>query len=166
MSVDVELLVHRHKDAVYRQMVRVCGNHSDADDALAEAISSAVESAETLNDPCSFRSWLTKVATRCCTRLQVKSRLANLPATKSLGSALTSGGLDAFGEVEVKQCVLAAVAKLKAPYRDVYMACEIEGLPAPLAAERLETTVQIVKIRLHRAREMVRQQLDQDLGTN
>lgn len=47
-------IVHRifydHKDAVYRQMVRVCGNAEDAEDVLTEALVIAIEASGQLKD--------------------------------------------------------------------------------------------------------------------
>ena len=34
--VNFEKLANEHKDAVYRQMLRVCGNREDAEDVLIE----------------------------------------------------------------------------------------------------------------------------------
>ena len=42
--MDFERLSHQHKDAVYRQMVRVCGNREDAEDVLIEALLKAYRS--------------------------------------------------------------------------------------------------------------------------
>ena len=36
--MDFERLTNQHRDAVYRQMVRVCGNQEDAEDVLIEAL--------------------------------------------------------------------------------------------------------------------------------
>jgi DNA-directed RNA polymerase specialized sigma24 family protein len=37
--VEFEQLVNRHnKEAVYRQIVRVCGNHADAEDVLRASV--------------------------------------------------------------------------------------------------------------------------------
>ena len=35
---DFDTLTRRHKDSVYRQMLRVCGNREDAEDVLVEAL--------------------------------------------------------------------------------------------------------------------------------
>lgn len=37
-AMDFEGLANEHKDAVYRQMLRVCGNREDAEDVLVEAL--------------------------------------------------------------------------------------------------------------------------------
>ena len=36
--MDFERLAIEHKDAVYRQMIRACGNREDAEDVLIEAL--------------------------------------------------------------------------------------------------------------------------------
>ncbi|HTM37024.1 MAG TPA: sigma factor [Terriglobales bacterium] len=37
-AMNFEALANEHKDAVYRQMLRVCGNREDAEDVLIEAL--------------------------------------------------------------------------------------------------------------------------------
>ncbi len=48
--IDFESLATAHKDAVYRQMVRACGNHQDAEDVLVEALSKAYQGLDQLHD--------------------------------------------------------------------------------------------------------------------
>ena len=55
-----ERLANQHKDKVYRQMVRVCGNHEDAEDVLIEALLKAYRHMEQLHDVESFRPWLSR----------------------------------------------------------------------------------------------------------
>ena len=59
--MDFERLMKLHKDAVYRQLVRTCGNRDDAEDALVEALTSAHRSLETLRDEKAFRGWLAQI---------------------------------------------------------------------------------------------------------
>jgi RNA polymerase sigma-70 factor (ECF subfamily) len=63
---DFETLANQHKDAVYRQMVRVCGNREDAEDVLIEALLKAYRNLDRLRDAVAFRSWLGRIASRCC----------------------------------------------------------------------------------------------------
>jgi len=53
--VDFERLANEHKDAVYRQMLRACGNREDAEDVLIEALLKAYQHMHQLNDPAAFR---------------------------------------------------------------------------------------------------------------
>ncbi len=58
--MNFETLVNQHKDAVYRQMLRVCGNHADAEDVLIEALLKAYRHLDQLRDSVAFRAWLAK----------------------------------------------------------------------------------------------------------
>ena len=68
--MDFDQLVAEHKDAIYRQMVRVCGDRDDADDALVEALGRAYRSLDQLREPEAFRGWLTQIGRRVCLRMR------------------------------------------------------------------------------------------------
>ena len=55
--MNFETLVNQHKDAVYRQMVRVCGNREDAEDVLIEALLKAYRHLDQLRNSVAFRAW-------------------------------------------------------------------------------------------------------------
>ena len=64
-SANFEFLVNQHKDAVYRQMLRVCGNHADAEDVLIEALLKAYRNLDQLRDAGAFRAWLAENRQPC-----------------------------------------------------------------------------------------------------
>ena len=72
-----EKLANDHKDAVYRNMIRVCGNREDAEDVLIEALLKAYRHLDQLRDDWAFQPWLWQIAKRVC--LQLKKREALLP---------------------------------------------------------------------------------------
>ena len=75
--MDFEALVNEHKNAVYRQLVRACGNREDAEDVLIEALLKAYRSLDQLRESKAFRSWLAQIGRRVC--WQLKQREALLP---------------------------------------------------------------------------------------
>ena len=125
---DFEKLANQHKDVVYRQMVRVCGNREDAEDVLTEALQKAYRNLDKLRDSVAFRSWLGRIAQRVC--WQLKQREALMPLLQL--SALEDEGREISGD-EV--------------------------------ARRLGISSAAMKSRLHRARELIRQRLDEALGS-
>jgi RNA polymerase sigma-70 factor, ECF subfamily len=162
--VDYERLVARHKDAIYRQMVRLCGNHDDAEDVLAEALLAAFKAKENLRDEESFRGWLAIIGRRVCGRL--RKRESSLPIVRifeEIEAVQPESALDDITERETKDCILRAVSSLPQSYREAYELIDIDGLSAKEAAARLKTSVAAVKSRLHRARTMVRKALDEAL---
>src|SRR5579863_4464574 len=74
---DFDSLTRQHKDSVYRQMIRTCGNREDAEDVLIEALLKAYRHLDQLRDSAAFRAWLTQIAKRVC--WQLKEREALLP---------------------------------------------------------------------------------------
>ena len=75
--MDFDALANEHKDAVYRQMIRACGNREDAEDVLVEALLKAYSNLGQLRDSAAFRSWLAQIGRRVC--WQLKQREALLP---------------------------------------------------------------------------------------
>jgi RNA polymerase sigma-70 factor, ECF subfamily len=163
LPVEFEQLVTRHKDAVYRQMIRVCGNQADAEDVLQEALLNAYRALGTLRDRTAFQAWLVRIARNACTRLRRKDALRpilDLPAgLDALESREPTPEAQAVQQ-DLSRCVKQALDSLPCKYRDVLELRDLHGLRAPEAARQLSLTIPALKTRLHRARAMVRDHLD------
>lgn len=168
--MDFEALANEHKDAVYRQLIRVCGNREDAEDVLVEALLKAYRNLEQLREASAFRSWLAQIGRRVC--WQLKQREALLPIVQL--SAMEAEGLEVRSAEdapdvqaslqEMKQLLLSAVAALPEPERAVYELRDLEGAGGGETATRLGISLAAVKSRLHRAREKVRRHIDEGLA--
>jgi DNA-directed RNA polymerase specialized sigma24 family protein len=66
---------------------------------------------------------------------------------------------------QLGNCVSRVVDRLPDGYRQVYVMREIDGAPAEEVCRKLALSLPAVKSRLHRARAMVREMLDQELCT-
>jgi RNA polymerase sigma-70 factor (ECF subfamily) len=166
IDVDFEALANEHKDAIYRQMFRVCGNREDAEDVLIEALLKAYCSMDQLRDSASFRAWLAQIARRVC--WQLKEHEALMPLLQL--SELEAGGLDLRDQAaapeelaaaaQMRQLLRNAVAALKPEFRAVYELRDIDELPGDEVAARLGISVRAMKSRLHRARALLRQHME------
>ncbi len=164
--VDFDTLARQHKDAVYRQMIRVCGNREDAEDVLIEALLKAYRHLGQLRESAAFRAWLAQIARRVC--WQLKERESLLPLLQL--STLEDEGRELAGseppldtqlaQQEMKQVLKEAMEALPELYRPVYELCDVEDLPGDEVAERLGISRAAMKSRLHRARDLVRGHLD------
>lgn len=161
--MDFERLVNRHKDAVYRQMVRVCGNHEDAEDALSEALLGAFRAADSLRSEDAFRGWLATIGRRVCIRLKSRDQFAGMVDLNDVDVPSDTTPEHEAVMKEMKACVSEAVLSLPEIYRETYVLREIEQRPAEEVAEKLDLSVAAVKSRLHRARKLVRDHLDNSL---
>lgn len=168
--MQVERLINRHKDSVYRQMVRVCGNHEDAEDALATAIFAALKASDQLRDPENFRGWLSRIGSRACSRMRIRDKLVHFSSLEDLqskGFDLPDHSHDhQNGAIasQIKDCVAQAIQLLPPMLREVYVRREIGGESAEEVSQALGLTVAAMKTRLHRARKLVRESLDSGLG--
>jgi len=164
--VDFEKLANEHKDTVYRQMMRVCGNREDAEDVLVEALMRAYRSLDQLRESAAFRAWLAQIARRVC--WQLKEREALLPLLQL--SMLEEEGREIASAEPAPDAKLAtrqmkalldeAIGTLPQEYGEVYRLRDVEEMSGDEVATKLGISRAAMKSRLHRSREMVRQYLD------
>jgi RNA polymerase sigma-70 factor, ECF subfamily len=170
VSMNFDVLMARHKDAVYRQMVRMCGNTADAEDVLAESLLNAYRALHQLHDEAAFQSWLAIIARRTCGRLKHREAMAPVVHWAELAEqgieplSNAPSPEDQVLEAETKHCLLRALADLPPLYREVYERRDLQGRSASEVATDLGITVAAVKSRLHRARALVRNSIDVGLG--
>jgi RNA polymerase sigma-70 factor (ECF subfamily) len=164
--VDFDTLARQHQDAVYRQMIRVCGNHEDAEDVLIEALLKAYRHLDQLRESTAFRAWLAQIAKRVCWQIKEHESLLPLLQLSTLeneGKEIAAPGLpqDAqLAQQEMKQLLREAVESLPPLYRRVYELCDVDDVRGDEAAKKLGISIAAMKSRLHRARDLVRDRLD------
>jgi RNA polymerase sigma-70 factor, ECF subfamily len=162
--MDFEALTHQHKDAVYRQMLRVCGNHEDAEDVLVEALLRAWRHIDRLESAEAFRAWLAQIARRVCYRVRRREALLPLAEMPEFEAAATGPNPEQqWAAAEMKALVQSALESLPAEYRRVYELRDLEEMGGDDVARRLGISLTAMKSRLHRARAMVRARLDESL---
>jgi RNA polymerase sigma-70 factor, ECF subfamily len=163
---DFTRLTNQHKDAVYRQMIRVCGNREDAEDVLVEALLKAYRHLNQLRDSEAFRAWLAQIAKRVC--WQLKERETLLPLLQL--SALEEEGREIPGSeptpenqmarLQMKRLIDEAIAALPPLYRSVYELRDVQERSGKEVTHDLKISPAAMKSRLHRARDLVRAYLD------
>lgn len=166
MVHDFDRLANRHKDAVYRQLYRMCGNYDDAEDVLVESLVNAYKAIDDLQDEQAFRGWLAQIARRACGRLKKRQALQpviNLAAMEEAGYELPDPDTPEASALhsETKGCIQTVINNLPDIYREIYEQRDILGLSAEEVRERSGLSIAAIKSRLHRARSMVRKGLDE-----
>jgi RNA polymerase sigma-70 factor, ECF subfamily len=168
--VNFEALANEHKDAVYRQMIRVCGNREDAEDVLIEALLKAYRHLDQLRDSVAFRAWLAQIARRVCWQLKQRDSLMpllQLSALEDEGKQISGNDLPVETQLasrQMKGLLSEAVDNLPPAYRSVYQLRDVEELSGREVARQLGISTAAMKSRLHRARELLRQHLDSALA--
>lgn len=167
---DFEALAAEHKDAVYRQLIRNCGNEEDAEDVLIEALLKAYRSLDQLKQHEAFRAWLAQIGRRVCWQLKARERLRpvmQLSALEDEGHEAVDSGPppdDLADREQLRTLLREAVRALPDDQRTVYELRDIEGRTGEDVARQLGISLTAQKSRLHRARAHVRAYLDRHLA--
>jgi RNA polymerase sigma-70 factor (ECF subfamily) len=170
----MERLLMRAQEVAYRFSLLVCGHPEDAEDVMQEALLSTYRHVSSIKDPGAFRTWLYQTVRNAC--LMKRRRRADEPAQMT---SLEQGAIDADGvpmAVEVPDTrrsadqqlidsiagerLRRALATLPPRYRVIVVLREMEGLSTREVATVTGLSEANVKQRLHRARMMLRESLE------
>jgi len=159
-----DVLVDRYQAQIYRLMVRACHHPDDAEEVAVAAFGRAYEKLEQFEARSSFVSWLGRIATNLCFRRREKKEFETVPLEESNEPPDEDSPERQAVQREMRRTIRAAVAALPEPGQSVLRLRDIEELSGEETAARLNLSLPAMKSRLHRAREMLRAQLNKDFG--
>jgi RNA polymerase sigma-70 factor (ECF subfamily) len=160
----LDVLVRTYHDRVYRFGLRTCRDAFDADDAVQEAFIKLARRPDVVRDP-SALSWLMTVVKNTCARMLRPFLRARSQAALPIADAaeLAADGLTPEAALQRWQLVRAvheAIAQLEPLYREVIILRDLEGLTGEEVSLALGVPEATMKTRLHRARLMLREQIE------
>jgi RNA polymerase sigma-70 factor (ECF subfamily) len=165
----MERLLMRTQEVAYRFSLLVCGHPQDAEDVMQDALIKTYQHVRQLSAPEAFRTWLYTTVRNAC---QMKRRrrvgepshfvpIDEEAAPHMLEVADTSTRADQqLVNASIDERLQRALAALPAAYRMIVVLREVEGLSTREVAEVTGLSETNVKTRLHRARTMLRRQLE------
>jgi RNA polymerase sigma-70 factor (ECF subfamily) len=158
--------------AVYAFGMKVCGHPEDAEDTAQETLIRLARSLKDFPDARALAVWLYKVAKTQCLMSRRKSKFAPaqmlsldalMPDHGAASPAASKPWAITPEEVvlhrETRDRLEKAVLALPQPYRLVLILRDMEQLDTREVAEVMEISEDTVKMRLHRARVFVRNEL-------
>ena len=160
-----ELLVRRYNQCLFRVGMGYLNDHMDSEDAMQETYLKAFLNLHRFRKESSFVTWLTRIMiNECLMSLRRRKRkraesFENLPldCIEKLSGGIGSRGYSSLGSDETKVLLEDCIARLPRSYRVVYMLRETQDLSTTETARILEISEQNVKVRLHRAREALKE---------
>jgi len=168
-----EQLVRNYTPPLLRVARRLLGNDDEARDALQDAFISVFRSIRSFEAGSRLSTWLHRVVVNAALmKLRTRRRHPEeeiekylplfqedghqiVPSVEWMESAET-----ALQRKEMRQLVRAAIDRLPDTYRTVLLLRDIEEMSTAETAEILGISTTAAKLRLHRARQALRTQLD------
>lgn len=167
-----ELIMRRYNQRLFRIARSVVGNDDEAEDVVQEAYVSAFEHLAQFAGRALFSTWLTKIALyEALSRRSRRQRMTAMDLTapentNMVASMANQGGEHAASNKELGSILTKAVDELPDDLRTVFAMRMIEELDTAETAACLEITPANVKVRLHRARSLLRERIDACLGAD
>ena len=158
---DVEayrVLVERYRTAYGRMAAALCGDADLAADAMQEAFIRAYDALATCERPDRFGAWFHRILRNQCTNHRTRRRQhAPLDAQQLASSHRTDDGLR---RSELRAAIQAAIDALTPDQREAFVLRHVEGRPYGEMAALLDEREDALRMRVHRARDAVRRQLE------
>jgi RNA polymerase sigma-70 factor, ECF subfamily len=173
-GASMERLLMRAQEVAFRFSLLVCGQAEDAEDVMQDALLRTYRHVRRIKRPEAFRTWLFRIVRNACL-MKRRRRVGEPTRVESLDAAAAPGHADTVQPVLVDRTqspasaainswlgrrLRRALAALPASYRVVVLLREVEGLSTREVAQVTGYSEANVKTRLHRARALLREQLE------
>ena len=166
-AIDLEPLVRENRPALVRYLGRLVGE-ADAEDVAQIALAKAAASVDGFRGEASPRSWFFRIATNAAHDWN-RSRQGAMSDPLPAEDEETPEGLFELAPQErqlvreqMSRCVGEILGRLPEPYQTVLALSDCEELSDREIAEVLGLTVGAAKIRLHRARTRLKEELERE----
>jgi RNA polymerase sigma-70 factor, ECF subfamily len=174
----MESLLVKYERQVFGVARRIVQQHQDAEEVAQQTFLSVIEHLGEFREESQFRTWLLRIATNHALALLRKRAVRAGPSLDDHDPDDTYKGVphpeyiavwrETPEEIavrrETRQCVDEALATLNEKYRVVFVLRDIEELSTRETADILGITQEAVKVRLLRARLMLRERLTRLFG--
>jgi RNA polymerase sigma-70 factor (ECF subfamily) len=168
-----ETLVRRETPKLLAVARRLLRSEDDARDAVQDAFVSAFRSLRSFEGGCRISTWLHRITVNAALmRLRTRKRKPEAPIEDLLPTFLEDGhhtrhphewredAFELLANRETRDFVRASIDQLPESYRTVLLLRDIEELDTPEVARVLGVSENLVKVRLHRARQALRSLLE------
>ena len=158
-----------HSPALNRLLLRLLGNEQDAEDVLQETFLKAFRAIDSFDGRSSLSTWLYRIAYNAAMmRLRrPKARTISVEETMNETPGYIPRQLfdwcclpeETYDSEEVQTELRQAIAAMPETLQMVFMLRELEGMSTDETADTLDISPSAAKVRLHRARQWLRDTL-------
>lgn len=164
-----EIIMRRYNQRLYRVARSILRDDGEAEDVMQDAYVRAYQHLSQFEGRSKFSTWLTRIAVHeALARLHRRRNIEELdamiqPEQERLQATHCEPAFaspeQSASRRELALLLEEAIERLPEKYRTVFVLREIEEASTAEAAESLELTEENVKVRLHRARALLRRDL-------
>ena len=162
-----EILIRRYNSFLYRIGKTYRFNHEDTEDLMQETYISAYCSLAKFENRSSFKTWFTRIMLNHCYQRKQKLSFKNEIITDDLQLAKSNVMLHPSmnsekitANKELGHVLEKAIHEIPEDYRLVFTLRELNGLSVAETAESLDISESNVKVRLNRAKTMLRSEIE------
>ena len=156
------IIIRRYNQRLYRVGMSILNDDAEVEEAMQEAYIHAYEKLAGFRFASSFATWLTRIqVNECLQRIKKRNRVLLIPE-ETISEKYLQHMQDhqtpesRFNDAEVKQILEQAIRQLPEIYRTVFILRELEDLNVAETGECLDISEGNVKVRLNRARVMLK----------
>ena len=165
-------IMQKHNRRLYRIARSILRNNTEAEDAVQDAYVSAFTHLASYRGQSTLATWLSRIVmNEALGQLRRRRPTVDLAAVRSeaeiIQFPLSTPSDDperTMAQRQILQLVEQATDNLPEVFRLVFVTRVIEGMSVEETSELLGIKPETVKTRLHRARQLVRDQLDKQIG--
>lgn len=170
----IRAIIKANNRRLYRLARGILRNDSEAEDVVQETYVRAFTHLDSFRGESGLATWLARIAIN-----EALGRLRSRQPTVELAS-LPSGAIEAqiiqfplaastdpekaMAQREIQTVVEHAIDELPEPFRLVFITRVVEGMNVEETADILDLKPETVKTRLHRARAMLRENVERKIG--
>lgn len=167
-----ELIVRRFNPYLYKIGRSYNYNHEDTQDLMQDTYIDAFKSLAQFENRANFKTWIIRIMMNNCYRKREKSSFKNeimQDVNEHATPMFTNRNNDTVKIIqnrELGHIIEEALVKIPMDYRMVFSLREINGLNVSETAEMLNISEVNVKVRLNRARTMLRSEIENAYSAN
>lgn len=163
-----EILVRRNNPFLYKIGMSYGYSHQNVEDLMQEAFIAAYLNLNKFEQRSSFKTWITKIMLNQCyhkaQRMSFKKeKTASTNSEKTISDFENLQSVDGFKKIisrELSHVIEDAIIHMPLDYRMVLSLRELNGMSTAEAAEVLDISEENVKVRLNRAKQLLKQRLE------
>jgi RNA polymerase sigma-70 factor, ECF subfamily len=169
-AASFELLMRRYNQRMFRVVRSMLGNDLEAEDVVQDAYVRAFEHLGQFANRAKFSTWLIKIAVHEATARMRRNKPVQLvdlsdPHNSGIEPLMESQSAEQQASIKELGGVLTqAIDNLPNDLRTVFTMRVIEEIDTEATAACLDISESNVKVRLHRARSLLRESIDEQIG--